>query len=76
MGAVTPDLSAPQFSLFLREGYLDVVLRLLVCVNPLEILLFKSFRDILEFDSRYLEIAFEDNDADFIFVIIVFQRDV
>lgn len=48
LAAVTPDLPSPQTSLFLREGDFDVVLRLLVSVNSLEILL-GSFKEILEF---------------------------
>ena len=75
MAAVTPDLSVEQISLLLGEGNLDVVLVLLLNVNPLEIVFLGSFNEIL-LSPSYLETAFEDNDADFIFVFIVFQRDV
>ena len=39
VGAVAPDLPAEHIFLVLSEGYLDVVLVLLLNVNPLEIFL-------------------------------------
>ena len=47
MAGVTPDLPVEQISLLLCEGNLDVVLALLLNVNPLEIVFLGSFNEIL-----------------------------
>ena len=74
MAGVTPDLPAEQISLLLSEGDLDVVLVLLLNVNTLQ--KFIGSCNGTSVSPCYLETAFEDNNADFIFILVVFQRDV